>query len=193
MNHFRKMLRTARAAGLTMLPQYREQTDDWLPTLGRRSPLGRVCLATRRTMACGVQSDLERIERRRYLADQAMEYHNYWDSTSDEELLALVPARIAGVGHAKRARKVYVMTMYPDINPDYITGKLPANASPEVIEARESTRQLNNQLTEGRALLELRDAFGEGVFLLYPPNCRVPRPTPDTVIPELGKQPRRVD
>ncbi|KAI9814311.1 MAG: hypothetical protein M1826_002277 [Phylliscum demangeonii] len=74
------MLRTARAAGLTMRPQYREQSDHWLPNLDRRSPLGRLCLATRRTMACGVQSDVERIERRRYLADQAMEYHNYRDS-----------------------------------------------------------------------------------------------------------------
>ncbi|KAI9834319.1 MAG: hypothetical protein M1826_004245 [Phylliscum demangeonii] len=146
-------------------------------------------------MACGVQSDVERIERRRYLANPAMEYHNYRDSTSDEELLALVPARIGGVGHAKRAWKVYVMTMYPEINPDYIiTGKLPANASPEAIEARESTRQLHNQLTEGRALLEL----GEGVFLLYPPNVshdailNIPREThlaairsPQEILPAL--------
>ncbi|KAI9821521.1 MAG: hypothetical protein M1826_000643 [Phylliscum demangeonii] len=52
--------------------------------------------------------------------------------------------------------------MHPDINQAFITTKTPlANASAEVIEAHEATRQLHNPLHEGRALLELRDRFGE--------------------------------
>ncbi|KAI9819659.1 MAG: hypothetical protein M1826_001120 [Phylliscum demangeonii] len=84
--------------------------------------------------------------------------------------------------------------MHPDVDPAYITTKsLPADARPEAIEAHEATRRLNNQLTEGRALLELRDVFGEGVFLLYPPNVphdailQIPKATRIAAIQSLNK------
>ncbi|KAI9821522.1 MAG: hypothetical protein M1826_000644 [Phylliscum demangeonii] len=83
MDNRRRILKTARTAGITMHPTNVDQPDNRLVTVDPRTPLARLCHATRRTMACGVQSDIERIERRRYLADLAMQYANYKDSTSD--------------------------------------------------------------------------------------------------------------
>ncbi|KAI9832866.1 MAG: hypothetical protein M1826_001033 [Phylliscum demangeonii] len=194
LNHLRRMMKTGRATGNIFRGSSVQDA-----TLRRTlAPKARVCVSARALLSAGVQTDVDRIERRVGLAAFAGDYAAYEAALTDDEddeLYAIVPAGVPGVGRGKRAWRGFVLSVHPTIDPALITTKtVGADASPAAIAAHSATRRLHNLLTEGRALLELVDEFGEGILVLYPPQatqdaiCYIPKATRAAAIKSLAEQ-----